>query len=74
MLGVAKEINNMSNELYRSPLKARNKTIRIISSPFENVIEFTASSSGGTVNTVATAPASLNVTLNGTSYRIALHT
>jgi hypothetical protein len=38
------------------------------------VIEFTASSSGGTVNTVATAPASLNVTLNGTSYRIALHT
>ena len=29
--------------------------------------------SGGTVNTVATAPASLNVTLNGTSYRIALH-
>jgi hypothetical protein len=64
----------MSNEMYRSPLKARNKTIRIISSPFENVIEFTASSSGGTVNTVATAPASLNVTLNGTSYRIALHT
>ena len=64
----------MSNELYRSPLKARNKTIRIISSPFENVIEFTASPSGGTVNTVATAPASLNVTLNGTSYRIALHT
>ena len=74
MPGVAKEINNMSNEMYRSPLKARNKTIRIISSPFENVIEFTASSSGGTVNTVATAPASLNVTLNGTSYRIALHT
>ena len=74
MPGVVKEIKNMSNEMYRSPLKARNKTIRIISSPFENVIEFTASSSGGTVNTVATAPASLNVTLNGTSYRIALHT
>jgi hypothetical protein len=37
------------------------------------VFEITASSSGGTVNTVATAPASLNVTLNGTSYRIALH-
>jgi len=63
----------MANELFRSPIKAKNKTVRIVSSPFENVIEFTASSSGGTVNTVATAPASLNVTLNGTSYRIALH-
>jgi hypothetical protein len=63
----------MSNELFRSPIKAKNKTVRIISTPFENVIEFTVSSSGGTVNTVATAPASLNVTLNGTSYRIALH-
>ena len=63
----------MSNELFRSPIKAKNKTVRIISTPFENVVEFTASSSGGTVNTVATAPASLNVTLNGTSYRIALH-
>jgi|1048.fasta_scaffold13997_5 hypothetical protein len=63
----------MSNELFRSPIKAKNKTVRIVSTPFENVIEFTASSSGGTVNTVATAPASLNVTLNGTSYRIALH-
>jgi hypothetical protein len=64
----------MSNELFRSPIKAKNKTVRIVSTPFENVIEFTASSSGGTVNTVATSPASLNVTLNGTSYRIALHT
>jgi hypothetical protein len=64
----------MSNELFRSPIKAKNKTVRIVSTPFENVIEFTASSSGGTVNTVATAPASLNVTLNGASYRIALHT
>jgi hypothetical protein len=64
----------MSNELFRSPIKAKNKTVRIVSTPFENVIEFTVSSSGGTVNTVATAPASLNVTLNGTSYRIALHT
>jgi hypothetical protein len=64
----------MSNELFRSPIKAKNKTVRIVSTPFENVIEFTASSSGGTVNTVATAPASLNVTLNGVSYRIALHT
>jgi len=63
----------MSNELFRSPIKAKNKTVRMVSTPFENVIEFTASSSGGTVNTVATAPASLNVTLNGTSYRIALH-
>ena len=63
----------MSNELFRSPIKAKNKTVRIVSTPFENVIEFTTSSSGGTVNTVATAPASLNVTLNGTSYRIALH-
>jgi hypothetical protein len=63
----------MSNELFRSPIKAKNKTVRIVSTPFENVIEFTASSSGGTVNTVATAPASLNVTLNGVSYRIALH-
>jgi hypothetical protein len=63
----------MSNELFRSPIKAKNKTVRIVSTPFENVIEFTAISSGGTVNTVATAPASLNVTLNGTSYRIALH-
>ena len=63
----------MANELFRSPIKAKNKTVRIVSTPFENVIEFTASSSGGTVNTVATAPASLNVTLNGTSYRIALH-
>jgi hypothetical protein len=63
----------MSNEFIRSPLKAKNKAVRIVSTPFENVIEFTVSSSGGTVNTVATAPASLNVTLNGTSYRIALH-
>ena len=63
----------MSNELFRSPIKAKNKSVRIDGSNFANVIEFTASSSGGTVNTVATAPASLNVTLNGTSYRIALH-
>lgn len=64
----------MSNEFVRSPLKGKNKAVRIDSSNFANVIEFTASSSGGTVNTVATSPASLNVTLNGTSYRIALHT
>ena len=63
----------MSNEFQRSPIKAKNKYVRIDGSNFANVIEFTASSSGGTVNTVATAPASLNVTLNGTSYRIALH-
>lgn len=64
----------MANEFQRSPIKAKNKSVRIDGSNFDNVIEFTASSSGGTVNTVATAPASLNVTLNGTSYRIALHT
>jgi len=63
----------MANEFQRSPIKAKNKAVRINSQGFANVIEFTASSSGGTVNTVATAPASLNVTLNGTSYRIALH-
>jgi hypothetical protein len=64
----------MSDEFQRSPIKAKNKAVRINGANFANVIEFTASSSGGTVNTVATAPASLNVTLNGTSYRIALHT
>lgn len=64
----------MSNEFFRSQIKGKNKTVRIDSGTFTNVIEFTASSSGGTVNTVATSPASLNVTLNGTSYRIALHT
>jgi hypothetical protein len=63
----------MASEFQRSPIKAKNKSVRIDGSNFANVIEFTASSSGGTVNTVATAPASLNVTLNGTSYRIALH-
>ena len=63
----------MANEFQRSPIKAKNKSVRIDGSNFANVIEFTASSSGGTVNTVATAPASVNVTLNGTSYRIALH-
>ena len=63
----------MANEFQRSPIKAKGKAIRINSQGFTNAIEFTASSSGGTVNTVATAPASLNVTLNGTSYRIALH-
>jgi len=31
----------MANELFRSPIKAKNKTVRIVSSPFENVIEFT---------------------------------
>lgn len=64
----------MSNEFVRSPLKAKNKAVRIDSSKFTNVIEFTAASSGGAVDTVATSPASLNVTLNGTSFRIALHT
>jgi hypothetical protein len=63
----------MASEFQRSPIKAKSKAVRIESQGFTNVIEFTASSSGGTVNTVATAPASLNVTLNGTSYRIALH-
>ena len=63
----------MATEFQRSPIKAKNKAVRIDSQNFTNVIEFTAASSGGTVNTVATAPASLNVTLNGTSYRIALH-
>lgn len=63
----------MSAEFQRSTKKAKNQPIRFDSQGFTNVVEFTASSSGGTVNTVATAPASLNVTLNGTSYRIALH-
>jgi hypothetical protein len=63
----------MASEFQRSPIKAKNRAVRIDGQGFTNVIEFTASSSGGTVNTVATAPASLNVTLNGTSYRIALH-
>jgi len=63
----------MANEFVRSQLKAKGKAIRFDTQGLTNVIEFTASSSGGTVNTVATSPASLNVTLNGTSYRIALH-
>ena len=63
----------MANEFVRSVRKAKNKALRFDSQGFTNVFEITASSSGGTVNTVATAPASLNVTLNGTSYRIALH-
>jgi hypothetical protein len=63
----------MASEFQRSPIKAKNKAVRIDSQGFTNVLEITAASSGGTVNTVATAPASLNVTLNGTSYRIALH-
>jgi hypothetical protein len=64
----------MANEFVRSQQKAKGKAIRFDTQGLTNVIEFTASSSGGTVNTVATSPASLNVTLNGTSYRIALHT
>lgn len=64
----------MANEFVRSVRKAKGKAIRFDTQGQTNVIEFTASSSGGTVNTVATAPASLNVTLNGISYRIALHT
>jgi len=64
----------MSDEFKRSPFRAKNKAIRINSAKFDNVLEFTASSSGGTVNTVATSPASLNVTLNGTSYKIPLFT
>ena len=63
----------MANEFVRSTRKAKNKALRFDAQGFTNVFEITASSSGGTVNTVATAPASLNVTLNGTSYRIALH-
>ena len=62
----------MSDSFQRSPLKAKGKAVRIDSRGFDNVIEFTAGSSGGTVNTVATSAASLNVTLNGTSYRIPL--
>ena len=64
----------MANQFQRSPIKAKNKAVRINSQGFANVIEFTASSSGGTINTVATSNASLNVTLNGTSYRIPLFT
>ena len=64
----------MATEFMRNTRKAKNKALRFDTQGFTNVIEFTASSSGGTVNTVATSPASLNVTLNGTSYRIALHT
>ena len=63
----------MANEFVRSVRKAKNKALRFDAQGFTNVFEITASSSGGTVNTVATAPASLNVTLNGTAYRIALH-
>ncbi len=63
----------MASEFQRSPVKAKNRAVRIDGANFANVIEFTASSSGGTVNTVATATASLNVTLNGPSYRMALH-
>jgi len=63
----------MANEFVRSTRKAKNKALRFDTQGFTNVFEITASSSGGTVNTNATSPASLNVTLNGTSYRIALH-
>lgn len=63
----------MAKEFVRSERKAKGRALRFNSEGFTNVFEITASSSGGTVNTVATAPASLNVTLNGTSYRIALH-
>ena len=63
----------MANEFVRSTRKAKGKALRFDAQGQTNVFEITASSSGGTVNTVATAPASLNVTLNGTSYRIALH-
>lgn len=62
----------MADKFQRSPIKAKNKAVRIDSRGFTNVIEFTASSSGGTVDTVATSAASLNVTLNGTSYKIPL--
>jgi hypothetical protein len=64
----------MANEFVRSTRKAKNKALRFDTQGFTNVFEITASSSGGTVNTNATATASLNVTLNGTSFRIALHT
>ena len=64
----------MANEFVRSQRKAKGKAIRFDTQGQTNVFEITAASSGGTVNTVATSPASLNVTLNGTSYRIALHT
>lgn len=64
----------MSDQFQRSPIKAKGKAVRINSQGFANAIEFTASSSGGTIDTVATSAASLNVTLNGTSYRIPLFT
>jgi len=64
----------MATEFMRNIRKAKNKALRFDTQGFTNVFEITASSSGGTVNTVATSPASLNVTLNGISYRIALHT
>ena len=63
----------MAQEFIRSERKAKGKPIRFDTRGQATVLEFTASSSGGTVNTVATSPASLNVTLNGTAYRIALH-
>ena len=63
----------MAIEFVRSQRKAKGKAIRFDTQSQTNVFEITAASSGGTVNTVATSPASLNVTLNGTSYRIALH-
>jgi len=62
----------MANEFQRSPIKAKGKALRINSEGFDSAIEFTASSSGGTIDTVATSDASLNVTLNGTAYRIPL--
>lgn len=63
----------MAKEFVRSERKAKGRALRFDTQGQTNVFEITASSSGGTVNTVATSPASLNVTLNGTAYRIALH-
>jgi hypothetical protein len=63
----------MAKEFVRSERKAKGRALRFNSQGFTNVFEITASSSGGTVDTVATSAASLNVTLNGTAYRIALH-
>jgi hypothetical protein len=62
----------MAKEFVRSERKAKGKALRFNSEGFTNVFEITASSSGGTVDTVATSEASLNVTLNGTAYRIPL--
>lgn len=63
----------MATEFARNTRKAKNKALRFDTQGFTNVFEITASSSGGTI-AAATSAASLNVTLNGTSYKIPLFT